>query len=112
MIFIKIILLIIASISFLVVASVNKYKTLNKLMIVVFFLISAYFILFPKQSDIVASYLDIKSGVQLVVYISVSILFLFLVSLYVKVKRQDKVITKIIRKRSLDKYVKNIKHNN
>ena len=109
MIFIKIILLMIASISFIIIASVNKYKILNKVMIVVFFLISAYFIVFPEQSDIVASYLEIKSGVNLVVYISVSILFLFIVSLYAKVKRQDKILTKIIRKRALDKYVDNFK---
>jgi len=107
MIFIKIILLFIVAIAFIIVASMNKYKILNKVTILVFFFISAYLIIFPEQSDIIANLLDIKSGVNLVVYISVSILFLFMVSIYAKVKRQDRTLTKLIRMRALDKYVRN-----
>ena len=109
MIFIKILLLLMIAIAFTIIASMNKYKILNKLIILLFFFISAYFIVFPKQSDIVANLLDIKSGSNLVVYISITLIFLFVVSLFSKVKRQDRVNTRLIRLRTLDNCVKTSK---
>tara|TARA_B100001063_G_scaffold198983_1_gene191683 strand:+ start:1533 stop:1862 length:330 start_codon:yes stop_codon:yes gene_type:complete len=109
MIIVKILLLALVAISFTIIASMNKYKILNKIIIVFFFFLSAYFIVFPTQSDVIASLLDIKSGSNLVIYISVSLLFLFVVSLFSKVKRQDRVNTKLIRLRTLDNCVKTSK---
>jgi len=109
MIIVKILLLALVAISFTIIASMNKYKILNKIIILFFFFLSAYFIVFPTQSDVIANVLDIKSGSNLVVYLSVGLLFLFVVSLFSKVKRQDRVNTKLIRLRSLDNCVKTSK---
>lgn len=114
MIFIKIILLVIVALAFLIIATANKYKILNKLVILGMFCVSVYFIIFPTQADEVAAFLDIKSGVNLAIYLSVSLLFLITVSLYVKVRKQDKVITRIVRKNAINKAINtlNIKKDN
>jgi hypothetical protein len=104
---IKIVLLLIVALAFITIALANKYKTFNKVLIIFFFSVAAYFILFPQSSDNIAQLFGIEKGANLALYLSVSILFLFVGSLYAKVKRQDRTITKIIRKRALDTYVKN-----
>ena len=103
MIFIKVSLFIIITLSFVVVASVNKYKTLNIMLIVFLFFVSTYLIFVPSEADTLARFLGLEKGTDFVLYLSESILFLFIVSLYVKGRRQDRIITKMIRKRALDK---------
>lgn len=107
MILVKIILLVILSLAFIIMAFTNKYKVLNKVLILFFFVITAIFIIFPQQSDIVASILGISTGANLAVYLSVSILFLVVSSLYAKQKRQERMITRLVRKRALDSFSKN-----
>lgn len=107
MIIVKIVLLLILSTAFIIVAFTNKYKILNKVLILFFFVITIIFVIFPQKSDIVASILGISTGANLAIYLSVSILFLVVSSLYAKQKRQDRIITKIVRKRALDSAIKN-----
>ncbi len=107
MILVKIILLVILSLAFIIMAFMNKYKVLNKVLILFFFIIAVIFIIFPQQSDIVASVLGISTGANLAVYLSVSILFLVVSSLYAKQKRQERMITRLVRKRALDSFSKN-----
>lgn len=107
MILVKIVLLLILTCTFIIIAFTNKYKVFNKVLILFFFVISAIFVMFPQQSDIVAAILGISTGANLAVYLSVSLLFLIVSSLYAKQKRQERMITRLVRKRALDCFVKN-----
>lgn len=107
MILLKVILLFILTCAFVIIAFTNKYKVFNKVLILFFFVVSAIFVIFPQQSDIVASMLGVSTGSNLALYLSVSLLFLVVASLYAKQKRQERMFTKMVRKKALDSFVKN-----
>lgn len=55
------------------------------------------FAIWPGTSSFIAHYLNVKRGIDLLVYISIITLIYLLYRLYVKVENIDQTITKLIR---------------
>jgi len=97
MIAIKLFLILVLTIGFVVFAFSSKLKIIQKLSVVVGYFVLFLFIVYPQYSDEVAQLFGIGTGKDLVLYITVSLTSLMNIVLYVGVKNNNKVITKIIR---------------
>ncbi len=64
----------------------------------------------PKRTDIIAQLLGVERGADLLVYISIIVLFFTVFKIIVKLEKIDRDITKIVRKNALDKADKEIKN--
>ncbi|MFH0869449.1 MAG: DUF2304 family protein [archaeon] len=56
----------------------------------------------PWISSYVSSFFGIKRGVDLIVYVSIVLIFYLIFRIYVKVENQQKEITTLVRKFSID----------
>jgi len=61
------------------------------------------FVWWPDSTVIVANYLGIGRGTDLILYISLAVIFFILFRLHVKIESIGRDITKVVRKDSLDK---------
>ncbi len=100
MIFLKIFLITVLSIIFIVFSFSYRLKIFQKLGILIGYFIFFIFIVFPELSDKVAHKISIKSGTDLMVYISLALVSLINIFLYVKTKNNEYKITKIIREKA------------
>ena len=69
---------------------------------VVFWLLASIFVWWPESTVKLANYLGIGRGTDLVLYVSLAIIFFILFRLYVKIESIGRDITKVVRKDSLD----------
>ncbi|MBU2542011.1 DUF2304 domain-containing protein [Patescibacteria group bacterium] len=69
---------------------------------VVFWLLASIFVWWPNSTVILANYLGIGRGTDLVLYVSLAIIFFVLFRLHVKIESIGRDITKVVRKDSLD----------
>ena len=97
MIFIKIFLISVLTLSFILFAFSSKWKIIQKLSILLGYFIILFFIIFPSAADKIAHLFSIKSGTDLIVYITLALVNLISIILYIKVKNHNKILTKIIR---------------
>ena len=58
--------------------------------------------LLPKTTDIIARYVGVSRGADLLVYISVIVLFFIVFKLIVKIEKIGRDVTKIVRKMAID----------
>ncbi len=100
MIFFKIFLILILSIVFIIFSFSSRLKIFQKLGILSGYFVFFIFIIFPKLSDKVAHTISIKSGTDLMVYIALALMSLISVFLYVKTKKNEHTLTKIIREKA------------
>ena len=74
---------------------------------VVFWLLGVAASLVPKQTDVIAQWLGVERGADLLVYLSIIVLFFVVFKIIVKLEKIDKNITKVVRNTAL----KNQKNN-
>lgn len=107
--FIKV--LILAFIAFALWRTALKYRqseiTGRELSIwAVFWLLVGLAALAPKKTDIIAQWLGVARGADLLVYLSIIALFFLVFRIIVKLEKMDRDITKVVRKNALDEVEK------
>ena len=70
---------------------------------VIFWLLVALAVAVPQQTDTIAQFLGVSRGADLLVYLSILVLFFIVFKIIVKLEKIDKNITKIVRSTALDK---------
>jgi hypothetical protein len=106
MIFIKTTLAIILSISVVILMFSGKFKTFMRLFLVLFYLILLVFIAAPPLSDKVANFFGIGTGKDMIIYLSIAIIW-FLTSLnHAKIKRTERHITELVRKEAINNAIR------
>jgi len=68
----------------------------------VFWLLVGVVTLVPKKTDVVAQWLGVERGADLLVYLSIIVLFFIVFRIIVKLEKIDRDITKVVRKIALD----------
>ncbi|MDA2936094.1 DUF2304 domain-containing protein [Patescibacteria group bacterium AH-259-L05] len=105
---ILLVLLILLIISRLVVRFRNKqFGLFNFLLWLVFWIAGASIILYPEASSYIARVLGVGRGADVVIYISLVLIFYFIFYITVRLRVIEQQITRIVRKISLDKDEKN-----
>ena len=97
MIFIKLFLIIVLTLITLVLAFSSRYRTVQRLTLLIFYLFLSFLILFPHYADAIASFFGIGRGVDLVIYLAIAILSLTIAILYAKTKMNERALVRIIR---------------
>lgn len=69
---------------------------------VMFWLLSCVFVWWPNSTVILANYLGIGRGTDLVLYVSLAIIFFVLFRLHVKIESIGRDITRVVRKDALE----------
>jgi len=59
--------------------------------------------LFPQKTDVVAQFLGVSRGADLLVYLSIIVLFFIVFKIIVKLEKIDHDITRLVRNQALDK---------
>jgi len=71
---------------------------------VVFWLAAAVAVIWPDLTVLVANYVGIGRGADLVVYVSLVVLFYILFRLLIRIEKLEKNLTKLVRQRALEDY--------
>ncbi len=69
---------------------------------VLFWLLACIFVWWPNSTVILANYLGIGRGTDLVLYVSLALIFFILFRLHVKVESIGRDITKVVRREALN----------
>lgn len=67
----------------------------------IFWLLVGGAVIWPKTTDIIAGFVGVSRGADLLVYISILVIFFIVFKIIVKLEKIDREITKIIRELSL-----------
>lgn len=67
----------------------------------VFWLLVAGAVVMPKKTDVISQWLGVERGADLLVYLSIIVLFFIVFKIIVKLEKIDKDITKIVRETAL-----------
>jgi hypothetical protein len=62
--------------------------------------------LVPKKTDIIAQWLGVSRGADLLVYLSIAVLFFLVFKIIVKLERIEREITKLVRDKALSQIEK------
>jgi len=73
----------------------------------IFWLMVAIAALIPQQTDVVARSLGVERGADLLVYISIIVLFFIIFRIIVKLEKIDKDVTAVVRDKALNDKKKN-----
>lgn len=76
----------------------------------VFWLLVGLVAIVPKKTDAVAQWLGVGRGVDLLVYISIIVLFFIVFKIIVKLENIDRDITKVVRNAALEQEDKKLKN--
>ena len=68
---------------------------------VIFWFLVSVAALVPKKTDVVAQWLGVERGVDLLIYISIVVLFFIVFKIIVKLEKIDRDITQIVRTTAL-----------
>ncbi|HYE59732.1 MAG TPA: DUF2304 family protein [Candidatus Kapabacteria bacterium] len=69
---------------------------------VLFWAMTSVIVLYPETTSMLASRFGIGRGVDLVVYVSIAVIFYVLFRLHVKVEKINRDVTAVVRKNTLD----------
>ncbi|HBH46391.1 MAG: hypothetical protein A2445_04825 [Candidatus Jacksonbacteria bacterium RIFOXYC2_FULL_44_29] len=99
-------IILIGIIAVIIVKILQKYKSsaisIREFFLwVAFWLIVAVLVIFPNATQTVANWVGITRGVDLIVYLSVIVLYFSLFYILVRLERLERDITKIVRKMAL-----------
>ena len=93
---------------FLIIAKTLQKYRMNSITVrefflwTVFWLIGAVLVIFPDALQTIANFVGIGRGADLLIYLSLIILFFGLFDILVRLERIERDITKIVRKRALE----------
>jgi len=86
----------------------DKIISLQELVLwTVFWFMVGFVVIFPESTSYVANLVGVGRGVDLVIYISILMLFYLVFRVLVRVDKIEKDITKVVRKVALDNEEKN-----
>lgn len=68
----------------------------------VFWLFAGIAVLYPNSTQVIAGYLGIGRGADLVLYVSLAVIFYLLFKLHVKIEVVGRDITKVVRREALE----------
>jgi len=71
-----------------------------------FWFLVAIAALLPAKTDVLAAFLGVERGADLLIYVSVIVLFFIIFKVLVKLEKLDKQITKIVRQQALNQVQK------
>lgn len=69
---------------------------------ILFWLAGAFAVLWPGSTQMIAGYLGIGRGTDLVLYVSIALIFYLLFRLQVKIEGINRDVTKVVRKNALE----------
>ncbi|MFH1286165.1 MAG: DUF2304 domain-containing protein [Candidatus Magasanikbacteria bacterium] len=69
---------------------------------IIFWAAAATAVLWPNSTTILANYLGIGRGTDLVVYVSLAIMFFVIFRLHIKIESIGRDVTKVVRKEALE----------
>ncbi|KKW42399.1 MAG: hypothetical protein UY92_C0007G0038 [Candidatus Magasanikbacteria bacterium GW2011_GWA2_56_11] len=69
---------------------------------IVFWLAAAVVVMLPNSTQVIAGYLGIGRGADLVLYVSLTVIFFLLFKLHVKIEAVSRDITRVVRQAALD----------
>ena len=75
----------------------------------VFWLLVGWVTLVPQKTDLIAKFLGVGRGADLLVYLSIIVLFFVIFRIIVKLEKIDRDITKVVRAMALEQEDKKIK---
>ena len=106
MIFIKTTLALILSLSVVILMLSGRYKAYMRLFMILFYVILLIFIAAPPLSDKVANYFGIGTGKDMIIYLSIAVIWFMTVINHAKIRVMERNITELVRKDALDSYIK------
>ena len=68
----------------------------------IFWFLVGLVVAMPKKTDVVAQFLGVSRGADLLVYLSILVLFFIVFKIIVKLEKIDRDVTKVVRKVALD----------
>jgi|SRR3989338_5251906 len=79
---------------------------------VIFWLLADVAVIWPNSTTLLANALGIGRGSDLVIYISLALLFFLIFKLYIKIESLNRDVTKVVRDRALRDHenIKTLKH--
>jgi len=99
---IQIILLLALTLIYVILLAGGKSKALTRLTLLGVYGTLFIFIVFPKEADKVAKLLEIESGKDMIIFLSIASVWLLATVNYIRGKRVERVISKLVRKNALD----------
>jgi len=99
---IQIILLLALTLIYVILLAGGKSKALTRLTLLGVYGTLFIFIVFPKEADKVAKILEIESGKDMIIFLSIASVWLLATVNYIRGKRVERVISKLVRKNALD----------
>ncbi len=60
----------------------------------------------PQTTDVIARFVGVGRGADVVIYVSLTVLFYFIFRLYIKIEQVESEVTRLVRKLSLDEFKK------
>ena len=60
----------------------------------------------PQTTDVIARFVGVGRGADVVIYVSLTALFYFIFRLYIKIEQVESEVTHLVRKLSLDEFKK------
>ncbi|MBI2472931.1 DUF2304 family protein [Candidatus Uhrbacteria bacterium] len=60
----------------------------------------------PQTTDVIARFVGVGRGADVVIYVSLTALFYFIFRLYIKIEQVESEVTRLVRKLSLDEFKK------
>lgn len=74
---------------------------------VFFWVLAVAAVFYPNSTTIIANYFGIGRGTDLIVYVSLAIMFFVLFKFHIKLEKLNRNITKVVRQDSLEIVIKN-----
>jgi hypothetical protein len=68
----------------------------------IFWLLVAIVTLVPKKTDLAAQWLGVERGADLLIYLSIIVLFFIVFKIIVKLEKIDRDITKVVRRMAIE----------
>lgn len=77
-----------------------------KILALVFILVGAYFISYPEQANVLANFLQVGRGADLMLYFFVVIFSFFSIAMYQKIKNMERLMTYYFRDKAKREAIK------
>ncbi len=75
-----------------------------------FWVLVAVAVVWPNSTQLIADNIGIGRGSDLVIYISIAVLFFLIFKLHIKIEKINRDVTKVVRRKALQKSTRSLKH--
>jgi small membrane protein len=99
---IQLLLLVFLFAAFVLYWRLFQNRFLNRLVLLVAFLVMGFFVVKPAVSTRIANWLGVGRGTDLIFYLSIVILIFVLLMMYSKIKKLEEMVTSLLRSQALN----------